>query len=219
MIARSRSSHALSRRTFLTMAGVAPFAASAMAAMQKTVPVGLELYSVRDELMKDLPGTVTAVAKMGYQVVEFYSPYFDWTPDAAKDVRKLLDGLGIQCRSTHNGPPSFTPEGLKKAIELNQIMGSKNIIMASAGRVDGIAAWEQLEAVRTLQRADRNQAASASAADRSSSTMRTFVGGRGVVFTAGPKGNDRAMRQIAAPPAIRRAFRRPDPVSKVICQI
>jgi len=131
------------------MAGVAPFAASAMAAMQKTVPVGLELYSVRDELMKDLPGTVTAVAKMGYQVVEFYSPYFDWTPDAAKDVRKLLDGLGIQCRSTHNGPPSFTPEGLKKAIELNQIIGSKNIIMASAGRVDGIAAWEQLAARMT----------------------------------------------------------------------
>ena len=79
--------------------------------MQKSVPVGLELYSVRDELMKDLPGTVTAVAKMGYKVVEFYAPYFGWTPEQAKDVRKLLDDLGIQCRSTHNGLPSFTPGG------------------------------------------------------------------------------------------------------------
>jgi sugar phosphate isomerase/epimerase len=99
--------------------------------------------------MKDLPGTVTAVAKMGYQVVEFYAPYFDWTPAAAKEVRTLLDGLGIQCRSTHNGPPSFTPEGLKKAIELNQIIGSKNIVMSSAGRVEGIAGWQQLASQMT----------------------------------------------------------------------
>src|SRR3954464_6123610 len=100
MIARPHDAAPVSRRTFLAMAGVAPFAASALAAMQKTVPVGLELYTVRDQLTKDLPGTVTAVAKMGYQVVEFYAPYFDWTPDAARDVRKLMDGLGIQCRST-----------------------------------------------------------------------------------------------------------------------
>src|SRR4029453_8444071 len=135
----------LSRRTFLTIAGMAPFAASAaLAALQKSVPVGLELYSVRTELMKDLPGTVTAVAKIGYKVVEFYSPYFDWTPEKAKEVRKLLDDLGIQCRSTHNGPPSFTPEGLKKATELNQIIGSKNIILASAGRVTDLAGWEKV---------------------------------------------------------------------------
>ncbi|MEO7273135.1 MAG: TIM barrel protein [Vicinamibacterales bacterium] len=144
MIARLDSSHALSRRTFLTIAGLAPFAGSALAAMQKSVPVGLELYSVRDQLMKDMPATVTAVAKMGYQVVEFYSPYFEWTPAAAKDARKLLDDLGIQCRSTHNGPPSFTPDGLKKAIELNQIIGSKNVIMSSAGRVEGLSGWQQL---------------------------------------------------------------------------
>jgi sugar phosphate isomerase/epimerase len=139
----------ITRRTFLQIAGTAPFAASALAAMQKNVPVGLELYSVRTELMKDLPGTVTAVAKMGYQVVEFYSPYFDWTPQAAKDVRKLLDDLGIQCRSTHNGLPSFTPEGLKKAIELNQIIGSKTLVLASAGKVVDAAGWEKVASTLT----------------------------------------------------------------------
>jgi sugar phosphate isomerase/epimerase len=133
----------ISRRTFLGIAGALPFAARAFAAL-KDVPVGLELYSVRDELAKDLKGTVTRVAKMGYQVVEFYSPYFDWTPDQAKDVRKLLDDLGIQCRSTHNGTPSFTPDGMKKAIELNQIIGSKYIIMASAGRVSGLDGWKSV---------------------------------------------------------------------------
>jgi sugar phosphate isomerase/epimerase len=135
--------HSISRRTFLALAGTLPFAARAFGAL-KDVPVGLELYSVRDELAKDLKGTVTAVAKMGYQIVEFYSPYFDWTPDQAKDVRKLLDDLGIQCRSTHNGTASFTADGLKKAIELNQIIGSKYIILASAGRVSGVDGWKSV---------------------------------------------------------------------------
>src|SRR5688572_21887315 len=102
----------LTRRTFLAMAGALPLAATA-GAQAKKVPVGLELYSVRNELMKDLPGTVTAVAKMGYQVVEFYSPYFDWTADQAKEVRKLLDDLGIKCLSTHNGGSSLG-DGLTK---------------------------------------------------------------------------------------------------------
>ncbi len=132
----------LSRRSFLAAAAALPFAASVRVAFAKEVPVGLELYSVRDELTKDLNATVTAVAKMGYQIVEFYSPYFDWTPDKAKEVRKLLDDLGIQCRSTHNGTQSFTDDGLKKATELNQIIGSKYIVMASAGRVDGIDGWK-----------------------------------------------------------------------------
>jgi sugar phosphate isomerase/epimerase len=135
--------YSISRRTFLAMAGTMPFAARAFATL-KDVPVGLELYSVRDELAKDLKGTVTAVAKMGYQIVEFYSPYFDWTPDQAKEVRKLLDDLGLQCRSTHNGTPSFTADGLQKAIELNRIIGSKYIIMASAGRVSGLDGWKSV---------------------------------------------------------------------------
>ena len=108
----------------------------------KRLPIGLELYSVRDELAKDLFATVRAVAKMGYEVVEFFSPYFGWTPDYAKEVRKLLDDSGIRCLSTHNGASSFTAEGLPKAIELNQIIGSRFIVMASAGRVAGLDGWK-----------------------------------------------------------------------------
>ena len=121
----------ISRRSFLAV----PLALAAISkgaqGQAKKVPVGLELYSVRAEYMRDLPGTVTAVAKMGYEVVEFWAPYYQWTPAQAKDVRKLLDDLGIKCNSTHNSGEAVTPEGLKKAIELNQIIGSKNIIQAS----------------------------------------------------------------------------------------
>jgi sugar phosphate isomerase/epimerase len=132
----------LSRRSFLGVAAATPLAFSAALRAARTVPVGLELYSVRTELAKDLLGTVAAVGRMGYQVVEFYAPYLDWTPETAKNVRKVLDAAGLVCHSTHNNAPSFTADGLKKAIELNQIIGSTTIVMASAPRATTIEAWK-----------------------------------------------------------------------------
>ena len=133
-----------SRRTFLGMTAALPLVMSNALKGAKNVPVGLELSSVRGDLAKDLLGTVAAVGKMGYQVVEFYAPYLTWTPEMAKDVRKVLDDSGLKCLSTHNNGPSFTPEGLKKAIELNQVIGSKAIIMASAPRATVIDDWKKL---------------------------------------------------------------------------
>jgi sugar phosphate isomerase/epimerase len=130
----------LSRRSFLTTAAALSLAPAF--AKGKKIPVGLELYSVRDVLQKDLDGTVRAVAKMGYAGVEFYSPYFDWTPEQAKEKRKLLDDLGIRCYSTHNSSTSFAPENLAKAIDLNHILGSKFIVMASSGNPQGLDGWK-----------------------------------------------------------------------------
>ena len=130
-----------SRRQFLVSTAVLPFVLRRRVSAAR-IPVGLELYSVRDALTKDLHGTVRAVAKLGYEVVEFYSPYYAWTAEMAKDVRKLLDDLGIRCPSTHNGAQALTAEGLSKAIELNQILGSRYIVMASAGRVSGADGWK-----------------------------------------------------------------------------
>jgi sugar phosphate isomerase/epimerase len=135
--------NSVSRRTFLALAGTLPLAARAAFAASK-IPVGLELYSVRNSLSADLMGTVRAVAKLGYEVVEFYSPYYQWTPQQAADVRKLLDELGIKCPSTHNGGTAFTPEGIQKAIDLNQAIGSKAIILASPGPVKTLDDWKAL---------------------------------------------------------------------------
>jgi sugar phosphate isomerase/epimerase len=142
----------LSRRAFLAMSAAAlPLTHATTALSQsKRIPVGLELYSVRTEYMSDLPGTVTRVAGMGYEVVEFWAPYYDWTPAQARDVRKLLDDLGIKCNSTHNSGVAVTPEGLKKAIELNQIIGAKYIIQASApNTTSSIDDWKTLAAKLT----------------------------------------------------------------------
>ena len=81
----------LSRRSFLAASTLASTAfalrpklfgaeAPSTAGTSKPVPIGLELYSVRNELSRDLPNALKNVAKAGYQVVEFYSPYFKWTP-------------------------------------------------------------------------------------------------------------------------------------------
>jgi sugar phosphate isomerase/epimerase len=138
-----------SRRSFLALAAASPLVSVARAA--RDVPIGIELYSVRDELGKDLMGTVRKVAGMGYQCVEFYSPYYQWTPEKAKEVRKLLDDLSVKCYSTHNGPESFKPDGMAKAVELNQIIGSKYIVLASAGSIHTLDGWKTV--ADTLNRA------------------------------------------------------------------
>lgn len=128
----------ITRRSLVASAALAPL----LSAAKKKVPVGIELYSVRDQLKADLAGTVKQVAKLGYEVVEFYSPYFDWTPAQAKDVRKLLDDLGIKALSTHNSARVYDPANLDKAIELNQIIGSKIIVMASSGGAKTLDSWK-----------------------------------------------------------------------------
>jgi sugar phosphate isomerase/epimerase len=136
-----------SRRAFLSASLAAPLLTAAP--QVRRIPIGLELFSVRDELAADLRGTVTAVAKQGYEVVEFYSPYFEWTPAYAREVRKLLDGLNIKCYSTHNGTNAFTGDGIAKAIELNRILGSRYVVMASAGDPRDLDGWKKIAELLT----------------------------------------------------------------------
>jgi sugar phosphate isomerase/epimerase len=131
----------ISRRQLLAASALASLT---LRAGRKNIPVGLELYSVRDRLVLDLPGTLKAVASMGYKVVEFYAPYFLWTEQQARQVRTQMDDLGLRCLSTHNGEDSFTPDGLGKAIGLNQILGSRYIVMAGASPISNLAGWRHL---------------------------------------------------------------------------
>jgi sugar phosphate isomerase/epimerase len=132
--------HALSRRSFLVMSAMLPWALRADGATP--IPVGLELYSVRNALKNDLTGTVRAVATMGYQCVEFYAPYFEWTESQTKDMRKLLDDLGIHCYSTHNDSSYLGPEKISRARDLNLILGCKYVVMASSHEKPGLDGWK-----------------------------------------------------------------------------
>ena len=134
------------RRSFLSGSAAALAAAAlpwATSAASK-IPVGLEMYSVRNTMAKDLNGTVRAVAAAGYQGLEFYAPYYDWTPAQAKDMRKLLDDLGIRCFSTHNDSAFFSPEKIGHAREVNLILGSKYMVMASSHEGATQDAWKKV---------------------------------------------------------------------------
>jgi len=134
---------ALSRRTFLAMSATLPWAFMS-AASATTIPVGLELYSVRDSLKQDPDGTLRVVAKMGYQVVEFYAPYFEWTETEAKQTRKLLDDLGMRCYSTHNDADYFNAKNIDRARDYNLILGSKYVVLAWSDPKTGVDGWKAI---------------------------------------------------------------------------
>ena len=160
-----KSATTLSRRNFLALSGasaavlasrtatdaVTSFAHAAARAdsppqAPKKYPIGIELYAVRRELARDLPNTLRTVAQIGYEVVEFYAPYVGWTFPYAKEVRTQLDDLGLRCFSTHNSFAALTPgETMAKAIELNQVLGARHIILASPPpNTEGLEAWKRV---------------------------------------------------------------------------
>jgi sugar phosphate isomerase/epimerase len=132
----------LSRRSFLAVSAMLPWALSGRAAA--SIPVGLELYSVRNELKKDPEATVRAVAQMGFQGVEFYAPYFEWTESETKQMRKLLDDLGIRCFSTHNDSAYLSREKIGRARDMNLILGSTYVVMASSDAKPSQDGWKDV---------------------------------------------------------------------------
>jgi sugar phosphate isomerase/epimerase len=136
-------SESLTRRTFLALSAMLPFSLRAFGA-GSSIPVGLELYSVRNALKDDPMGTVRTVGHMGYQCVEFYAPYYDWTDQQAKDMKKLLDDLNVRCYSTHNSQSYFTADKLKHARDLNLILGTKYVVMSSSEPKPGMDGWKEV---------------------------------------------------------------------------
>lgn len=128
-----------SRRSFLALSAMLPWALKASAS--PSIPVGLELYSVREALAHDPFDAVRAVAAMGYECVEFYAPYFDWTEVQTQQIRKLMDDVGVRCFSTHNDAAFLTPGKINRARDRNVILGSKNVIQASSEETKSLDGW------------------------------------------------------------------------------
>src|ERR1700734_1322832 len=94
-----------SRRNFLKATGaVAAVAADSrleagkLGAGPLRLPIGLQLYSVRNQLPMDFAGTLAQVRSAGYTVVEA-AGYFD---RPAADFRHAMDAAGLRCLSTHH---------------------------------------------------------------------------------------------------------------------
>ncbi len=103
------------------------------------IPIGLQLFSVREDLARDLPGTLAAVAKMGYEGVEFagYHGY------GAQDLRRILDERGLVCCGSHLQLEALLGDEFERTIEFNQALGNRFLVVASLPkeRVPTRAAW------------------------------------------------------------------------------
>ena len=96
-----------SRRTFLkngtlAVTGSMLFSKELFAAKYKGQIVGIQLYSIRDDMKKDPSGTLKQLSDMGYKHVE-HANYVDRTFYGYKptEFKKLLDGLGLTMPSGH----------------------------------------------------------------------------------------------------------------------
>jgi sugar phosphate isomerase/epimerase len=92
---------------------------------KKAIPVGLQLYSVRKDCEADLPKTIEAVAKMGYDGVEF-AGFYKYSAD---ELRKMLDVNRLKCCGSHTPFDQIQEETLAKTIEFNKIIGNKYLII------------------------------------------------------------------------------------------
>ena len=125
----------LSRRQFVTTSTLAAAALSTprwvFGASAKSIPISLQLYSVRDDCAKDFDAALERVAKMGFAGVEFagYHKY----QGKAKELRQKLDSLNLKCAATHIGTGSLKGDSLKQTIEFHQILGCKFLIVPGDG--------------------------------------------------------------------------------------
>jgi len=90
------------------------------------IPVALQLYSVREDCAKDFTGTIKAVAEMGYEGVEF-AGYYD---KDAKQIKKILDDLGLKVAGTHIRIDTLLGDELQKTIDFNKILENKFLIVS-----------------------------------------------------------------------------------------
>src|SRR5262245_16217481 len=122
-----------SRREFIGVAGSATLALSfglnhiTGAEAAKKIPVGVQLYSVREQCKNDLPGTLAAISKIGYKGAEF-AGYHGRT---AAELKKLLDDNGLVACGTHTPYETVLADKLKETIEFNRTIGNKFLIVPS----------------------------------------------------------------------------------------
>lgn len=96
---------------------------------QMRIPVGVQLYSVREQAAKDLPGVLKEIKKMGYDAVEF-AGYHGWS---AYDLKKMLDDNGLKCCGTHTGLDLLLGENFEKTVALHKILECSYPIVPGLG--------------------------------------------------------------------------------------
>jgi sugar phosphate isomerase/epimerase len=133
--------HLIDRRCFLRAGttAIGTLAASGLPGRQgRAEPagrldrIGLQLYTVRHDFIRNVDETLAAVARVGYSEVELFSPYAPqgWTPGR---LRSALDQAGLSAPSTHVGG-NLLQNGWEKHLEAALVLGCRYIVCGSPER-------------------------------------------------------------------------------------
>ena len=121
------------RRDILRLGGAAAASAllppvlRATAAEWKQVPIGTQLWCVRKQLARDIPGTLQALAAMGYEAVELENAL----GKSGKEWRAHLDGARLKACGFHHTLDELQGDKLAASIEFNRAIGNRNLIIRS----------------------------------------------------------------------------------------
>ena len=122
------------RRDILTLAAsavaaalVGPRSAGAQKTAWKKVPIGTQLWCVRQQLATDIPGTLAALKKVGYEAVELENAF----KKTGKEWHTHLSGAGLQACGFHHRLDELQGDNLQASIEFNQAIGNRNLIIRS----------------------------------------------------------------------------------------
>lgn len=129
------------RRTFLKQsamlsAGMLLVKPGMLLAKPSNLKVGIQLYSMRDYLPKDVKGTIAKIAKAGYKEVETYG--YDTAKKSfwglsAKEFKTLLSDNGLTSSSGHYGVDMYFNTGKaddqKAYIEAAHALGQSTIVV------------------------------------------------------------------------------------------
>ncbi|MEO6924466.1 MAG: sugar phosphate isomerase/epimerase [Bryocella sp.] len=116
-----------SRRSFVQLASAVAVSAGAPSLLgefpaNKHIPLGVQLYTVRNELKDNLPGTLAAIKKIGYDMVE---PYSGMYTRPAKELRAVIADAGLAVLSAH-----FTYDTLESMQEYAHDLGVRYMVCA-----------------------------------------------------------------------------------------
>ena len=122
-----------SRRDFIKTASAAMLCSSALGAQAKTlhVPLGLQLYSVRDQLPNDYDGTLRKIGALGYREVES-AGYFNHSAD---EVKQSMSEAGLHLVSAHYSS-DVLHQHLDQVIQFSKDVGVDYIICSYPGFKD-----------------------------------------------------------------------------------
>lgn len=98
------------------------------------VPIGLQLFSVRGEVGKDLAAALAGVAEVGYVAAEpwgFSGDEARWQGLSAQEIRRMYEDNGLTCCGFHLATKALIGDSLERTIEFSQELGNKYLIVAA----------------------------------------------------------------------------------------